>query len=127
MKKRICVLEDTEEILEIIKIVLEEEQYEVFGFGTVSEFTGNLNHISPDLCLLDVMLPDGNGLDVCRDIKSAENTKHIPIIIMTANSQIEKMKNECSADDFLAKPFDINVLTDKISRLVNDNSLQTLS
>lgn len=120
MNKRISVLEDTEEILEIIKIVLEEEQYDVFGFATVSEFIGNLTRISPDLCLLDVMLPDGNGLDVCHDLKAAENTKHIPIIIMTANAQIEKMKDECAADDFIAKPFDIDNLTDKISGLLND-------
>lgn len=118
MANKICVLEDTQEILEIIKIVLEEEGYEVFGFETVSEFNANVGRISPDLCLLDVMLPDGSGLDVCNDLKLAANTHHIPIVIMTANSKMTSMKETCHAEEFIAKPFDINHLAATVNRLI---------
>jgi len=124
MNKRICVLEDTTEIFEIIKIVLEEEEYEVFGFETVSAFKANVNLLSPDLFLLDVMLPDGNGIDVCRALKSAEDTKHIPVVVMTANSKIATMKEDCTAEDFIAKPFDIDHLAAIVNRLINRNQLQ---
>ncbi|WP_158798932.1 response regulator transcription factor [Pedobacter sp. L105] len=125
MNKQICVLEDTIEILEIITIILEEEQYQVFGFGTVSEFNANVDLISPDLCLLDVMLPDGSGLDVCRDLKLDEKTKHIPILMMTANLKIANMKEGCAAEEFIAKPFDIDQLAAIVNRLISDSQLQT--
>jgi len=121
MNKCICVLEDNEEILEIISIVLEEENYEVHGFGTVSEFMSRFAALEPALCLLDVMLPDGSGLEVCESIKSSLITKDIPVLMMTANSQIARMRQTSKADDFIAKPFDINDLTDRIKVLVSKN------
>lgn len=124
MNKKICVLEDTKEILEIIKIVLEEEEYQVFGFETVSEFNANVGKILPDLCLLDVMLPDGSGLEVCKELKSTEHTQHIPIVIMTANSKILSMKEDCHAEEFIAKPFDIDYLAATVNRLTNNSRLQ---
>lgn len=121
MKKCICVLEDNVEILEVIGIVLEEENYEVHGFSTVSEFKSKFASLRPALCLLDVMLPDGSGLEVCEFIKSSELTKNIPVLMMTANSQIAKMRLTSAADDFIAKPFDINDLTERIYVLINTN------
>jgi len=121
MNKCICVLEDNEEILEIISIVLEEENYEVHGFGTVSAFMSRFVAMEPALCLLDVMLPDGSGLEVCESIKSSLITKDIPVLMMTANSQIARMRQTSKADDFIAKPFDINDLTDRIKVLVSKN------
>lgn len=123
MNKKICVLEDTVEILEIIQLILEEEEFQVFGFTTVSEFKANINRIDPALYLLDVMLPDGNGLEVCRELKSSRETKDIPVVMMTANLKIEAMKEDCAAEEFIAKPFDISHLTHTINRLISDSRL----
>lgn len=122
MKKRICVLEDSEEIMDIIGIVLEDENYEVHGFGTVSEFMASYAALKPALCLLDVMLPDGNGLEVCDAIKNSLDTKDIPVLMMTANTRIAQMKESSTADDFIAKPFDIDQLAQRINLLVGKNN-----
>jgi DNA-binding response OmpR family regulator len=113
MNKNICVLEDSEEILELIHMVLEED-YNVYGFPTVSKFMSGYAKTNPDLCLLDVMLPDGSGLELCNELKNNTLYKHIPIIIMTANAGIERMKDDCLADDFISKPFDIDDLVRRI-------------
>lgn len=117
MNNIICVLEDNEEILNIISLILEDD-YEVVGAGTVSEFRALLPTIHPKLFLFDVMLPDGNGLEVCKNMKQDPYTAHIPVMIMTANSQIEKMKEEACADDYIAKPFDIDDLQNRITDLI---------
>jgi DNA-binding response OmpR family regulator len=124
MIKKICVLEDTEAILELVHIILEEEGYEVYGFDTVTGFNENIAVLSPDLFLLDVMLPDGSGLDVCKELKEAENTGHIPVIMMTANSRISSMKDSCPADEFIAKPFDIDHLVATIKQLIANSSVE---
>ncbi|MBC6112736.1 PleD family two-component system response regulator [Pedobacter fastidiosus] len=121
MKKTICVLEDSQEILDIISIVLEEENYDVRGFGTVSEFLSKFASFEPVICLLDVMLPDGSGLEVCNIIKKSVQTQHIPVVIMTANSGMDKMKDTCEADDFISKPFDIDDLSRRINLLAHKN------
>jgi len=118
MKKRICVLEDNDEILEIIKIVLEDENYDVYGFGTVAAFMANYLDLKPDLCLLDVMLPDGNGIEVCEAIKKHPKSAGIPVVVMTANSRMDKMREGSKANDFIAKPFDINDFAHRINRLI---------
>lgn len=117
MKKRICILEDSNEILEILTIVMESESYEVFGFGTVSGFLSGYESIGPAICLLDVMLPDGNGLDVCNAVKSNPSTSSVPVIIMTANARMDRMAETCKADDFIAKPFDIDDLSGRVNLL----------
>lgn len=124
MNKSICVLEDSEEILEIITIVLEEEGYDIYGYGTISAFISSYENINPILCMLDVMLPDGNGLEVCHHIKSNLKTSRIPVVMMTANSQIEKMRETCQADDFVSKPFDIDDLSQRINKLANNNNFK---
>lgn len=113
MNKNICVLEDSEEIMELIHMIL-EQNYNVYGFTTVSRFMSGYAEINPDLCLLDVMLPDGNGLEVCNRLKNNRLSKNLPVIIMTANAGIQNMKESCLADDFIAKPFDIDDLISRI-------------
>lgn len=115
--KRIYILEDSEDIQDILTMVFEEEGYEVKSFSTVGEFNTGRSLTKPDIYLLDVMLPDGNGLDVCAELKENELTSGIPVVIMTANSQIEKMKTDCLAEKFISKPFDIFEVADIVSQL----------
>jgi DNA-binding response OmpR family regulator len=115
MKKKICVLEDSEDIRELIGIVFTEEKFDVISFSTVNEFYSGYRKVEADVFLLDVMLPDGNGLDVCNSIKNDLATKEKPVVIMTANSGIHNMNQLCNAEDFISKPFDIDDLVKRVS------------
>jgi len=107
MKKYIHVVEDNEDIRYIVEFFLSDFDYEVQVSATVKEFISSLNSPLPDLYLLDVMLPDGNGLEICRYIKNNTHTKHIPVIIMSANANEQEVKNESDANGFISKPFDL--------------------
>ncbi|MFC3158097.1 Response regulator receiver domain-containing protein [Chryseobacterium arachidis] len=69
------------------------------------------------------MLPDGSGLDICNQIKSNPEIT-APVIIMSATAKIDQMKNHCYPDDFIAKPFDLMKLVERINDLTTSNSLQ---
>lgn len=107
MGKRICILEDNDMIREIISFILEEEHYEVLAYASVTEFINRNKKIQPDVFLLDVMLPDGNGLDVCNDLKSDKLTHDIPVVMMSANYKAKEIECACDAQDFIPKPFDV--------------------
>ncbi|MDN3587541.1 response regulator [Pedobacter aquatilis] len=120
MKKKIYILEDTIDILELLEEILTTAGYEVTGFTNVAEFNLALKGDKPDLFLMDVMLPDGHGINICEHLKLDRNTKAIPVILLTANVEIEKMKLRSRADDFIPKPFDIADLTNRVARQLTD-------
>lgn len=108
MAKCIHLLEDDEDIRFIIEYVLIEEGYEVESFGTASDFNKSMLNYKPDLVILDVMLPDGNGMEICRRLKAEAETSYIPIIMMSAHAAEKSVLEEACADDFISKPFDLN-------------------
>jgi len=119
MAKLICVLEDDNGIREILELLFTEENYEVIGFSNVNEFMAHHEKLHPDLFLLDVMLPDGSGLEVCKIIKTAQLTKSIPVLMMSAHASLGEVKNNCLAEDFIAKPFDIFDLLKRVNTRIN--------
>lgn len=110
--KEICILEDDNSIRELIQMVLETHDFRVTAYANVKSFEKGILDSFPNLFLLDLMLPDGNGMDVCKKLKNSEKTSEVPIIIMSAHAELHKMKG---ADDYIAKPFDIDELVNKIS------------
>ncbi|WP_029280335.1 response regulator transcription factor [Pedobacter borealis] len=118
MSKLICILEDDAGIRDILQFLLLEEGYQVACYTTVNEFLSR-KHINPDLYLLDVMLPDGNGMAVCKLLKADPQTAATPVIIMSAHADIKQMTSGCNAEEFVVKPFDIFVLLKKIVDLLN--------
>lgn len=110
MKKYIHVVEDNEDIRYIVEFFLSDYDYEVQLSANVKEFIASMDKPLPDLYLIDVMLPDGNGLEICKHIKTNLKTKHIPVIIMSAHSNEIEVKKDGCADDFMSKPFDLNDL-----------------
>jgi two-component system phosphate regulon response regulator PhoB len=110
MKRSIHLVEDNEDIRYIVEFFLSDSDYQVQVSASVAEFISSMDEPLPDLYLLDVMLPDGNGLEICRHIKENKNTKHIPVIIMSAHSNEAEVKRDSDADAFIAKPFDLNDL-----------------
>ena len=116
MPKLIQIIEDDEAIRDVIEFILQESDYDVTVASNAKEFKINLFNTLPDLILMDVRLPDGNGLQLCRKLKQSLDTRHIPVIIMSAHSNAEESSKEAFADDFIAKPFDLNDLLKRIER-----------
>ncbi|PTT04165.1 response regulator [Pedobacter sp. HMWF019] len=118
MVKRIHVLEDDTDIRYIIEFLLKDEGYELQLSSSFSELKSKLKDSVPDLFILDVMLPDGDGADICSDLKSDLFTKHIPVIVMSANDQNKEKSIAAGADDYIKKPFDIDYIVSRIDKLI---------
>ncbi len=115
MFKRIIVVEDDISIAEVLTIILENEQYKVDWF-TDDSFTGELLQDMPGLILLDMWLSGNNGKNICLALKNNPLYQQIPIIIMSANRDVKLHAEEACADDYLAKPFDINTLLSLVKK-----------
>ena len=111
--KEIFIVEDDDGIRELIEFLLVSQQYSVKTFPSARAFHRIVPAEIPDLFLLDIMLPDGNGLDLCKELKMNENTQNIPVVLMSAHADISRMEG---ADDFIAKPFDVDELLQRIEK-----------
>ncbi|WP_461791009.1 response regulator transcription factor [Pedobacter sp.] len=116
MKKSITILEDDEDIREICKYVFTDAGYTVSGFGSVGDFMA-VPHPT-DLFLLDIRLPDGSGIEVCKWLKQHHMYHHIPIILMSAHLDIAAMRELSQADGFMAKPFRLEQLLEQTAQLL---------
>ena len=118
MIKRVHVLEDDEDIRYIIGVLLKDEGYELQLSSSFGELKSKLKDSVPDLFILDVMIPDGNGTDICSDLKSDMFTKQIPIIVMSADDTNKDKSINAGADDYISKPFDIDYIVNRINKLL---------
>jgi DNA-binding response OmpR family regulator len=117
--KKILVVDDNEDILNIISIVLEMEGYYVTCANDGSMVNAKVQSELPDLILLDIMLAGMDGRDICKALKSDPQTSHIPIIMISASHTVLSTMEKCKADDFIAKPFDIHILAEKVGHYTN--------
>ncbi|GCE05163.1 response regulator [Dictyobacter aurantiacus] len=115
MGHHILVVDDDEGIVEVVQIVLEGEGY-VVRTATNKDDLQNIADDLPDLILLDVLLSGDDGREICRKLKSDKATRHIPVIMLSAHSDASKVADAGGADDFLEKPFDVDVLIDIVAR-----------
>lgn len=109
--------DDDVSIREIFKIIFERANYEVNLLPDAEDLLSN-NFVSPDLILLDRQLSGYDGLDVCRFLKGQQNTKNIPIIIISASPDIGKLAKNAGADYFVEKPFQVNYLLEVVERFI---------
>ena len=119
MKKCIYIVEDNEDIREILEYLLTEEQYKVKAYPNVKDFWAQMKKHLPDMVVLDIMLPDGNGIDVCEKMKKEITMFSIPVMMMSANYQFMDFKDKCGAEEFISKPFDINNFVLKVKRYLD--------
>ena len=108
-------MEDNASIRELIAFLLTEEAYQVKTYSNLTSFWEDLSVEKPDLIVLDVMLPDGNGIEVCSKLKSDRKTYQIPVMMMSANNQLHLLKNKCPAQEFINKPFDLNDFAKRVA------------
>lgn len=117
MAKKILIADDDPAIVEAVTLILEEFGYEVNGTGD-GQTIYKLDKKFPDLLLLDIWMSGENGRDICKYLKANPMTKKIPVIIISASRDIKKSAVESGADDFLAKPFAMYELLEKIHKLI---------
>lgn len=117
MNNEILIVEDDKSINDILFYALKSEGYNSYSTFTLNEAKEYLNINLPDLILLDLNLPDGNGFDLCKDISSKCS---IPIIILTAkNDVVDKVLGlELGADDYITKPFHIKEVLSRIKAVL---------
>ena len=123
----IYVVEDDDNIREIETIALKNSNYLVKAFARATDFYRALNDILPDLVLLDVMLPDENGCDLVRRLRSQSATKRLPVIMVTAKtSEMDMVKGlDDGADDYIKKPFSVLELLSRVKALLRRSTEET--
>lgn len=113
--KRILILDDEPDIVEIVILILTEEGYEMKGIGNGAQLFSTIDSFKPDLILLDIMLGEYDGRELCVELKTNQLTKHLPIIMLSASHDMRNLnKAQCKPNDFISKPFDIEVLANRV-------------
>ena len=120
MSHTVLVIEDEPDIRELIEFNLKKYDYNVLLANNGEKGLKDARSFEPDLILLDLMLPGIQGIDVCRVIKSDENIKNTPIIILSALGQEEDIVKglDAGADDYVSKPFSLDILNARIKSVL---------
>ncbi len=115
--KKVLVVDDNELNITILLNLL-SKKYDVSVALNGVDALESLEEEIPHLIVLDIIMPDMGGVDVCRKIKSDDRTKHIPVIFLTAAHTLEDEAYQVGADDFVGKPFNLVELGEKIEKLI---------
>jgi len=127
MNNKIYIVEDETDILELLRLVLAQAGYNTEGFTGAKAMLNRLDEQIPDLIILDLMLPDLDGMEACRIIKNKQEWEKIPIIMLTARVDIEdRVKGlEYGADDYITKPFASSELVARIKAVLRRSGWET--
>ena len=120
MKKQIFIVDDDEAILDVIKIILDENGFRTTVISSANDLFKKLKTVIPDLIFLDIWLSGTDGIEISRKLKTSPKYKKIPVIMISANNQGEEIAKKSGSDGFLAKPFEIDDLIKKVKNLIND-------
>ena len=120
------IVEDDEALAEVLDYNLRQNTYDVTLVENGKNAVHQAARTTPDLVLLDLMLPGMDGIEVCRHLRTNFSTKHIPIILLTAKSEeIDQLIGfSVGADDYVTKPFSVNVLLQRIKTLLRSQEPQ---
>ena len=118
--KHILVIEDDPDLVELLRYNLERESYRVTSAGTGSEGLAELQRERPDLVILDLMLPEISGFEVCRRLRKNSETQNLPVIMLTARSEEADVIAgiEIGADDYIKKPFSPRELVARVGAVL---------
>ena len=119
--KRVIYFEDDKDMVELVRIILGREGYQVEGIAEGQAGIKAVQQNSPDVVLLDLMLPDMDGWEIYRQLKHDESTADIPVIVITAKAQsIDKVLGLefAKVDDYISKPFRPNELIDRVGEVL---------
>jgi len=110
MKKRVLILDDDLDILQICTIVLKKKGFDVLTLNNSNQVLEQVIAYQPDVILMDNWIPGPGGIESTRMLKMKPETQDIPVIFFSANSNVTQLAKEAQADYFLQKPFDISEL-----------------
>jgi DNA-binding response OmpR family regulator len=116
---KILVVDDDPDILTLVQTILTMHNFSVEAILKWECIDNSLNNFKPDLILLDVSLSGADGRDICKRIKQAKETEHLPVILFSANARMGNDIENCHAQDFIAKPFDLSHLLSTIQLHLN--------
>jgi CheY-like chemotaxis protein len=110
MAKRVLILDDDLDILQICTIVLKKKGFDVSTLNNSHQVVEQVRKYQPDVILMDNWIPGPGGIEATRTLKQDSSTQDIPVIFFSANSNVSLLAQEAKADYFLQKPFDISEL-----------------
>jgi two-component system phosphate regulon response regulator PhoB/two-component system alkaline phosphatase synthesis response regulator PhoP len=120
MHETIAVVDDEQDILELVSLHLRKNHFSVREFSDGSSFIKYLDSEIPDLVVLDLMLPDADGFEVCKYMKRKKDLSHVPIVMLTAKTDEADtiLGLELGADDYIRKPFSTNELIARVKTVL---------
>jgi DNA-binding response OmpR family regulator len=123
-KHKIMVIDDEPDIVKLVKISLEMANFEVIEAFSGKEALEKVQKVVPDLFLLDIMMPEMNGYEVCQILKSQERTRAVPVVMLTAKGQKGDAEQglKVGADDYIIKPFDPYELGEQIHEMLQEHA-----
>ncbi|MEM9942476.1 MAG: response regulator [Planctomycetota bacterium] len=126
-KKKILIVEDDRALASVMEYNFSNSGYDVICSYDGQDGVNQARNKSPDLILLDLMIPVIDGLEVCKKLKAEPNTKNTPIVMVTAKSEEtdQLIGYSVGADDYICKPFSVRVLLEKVKSLLRRQSLQS--
>ncbi len=124
MRQRIVIIEDEADIVEMVRYNFRKEGFEVESYGRGREGLEALRRNPPDLLLLDIMLPDQDGLTICRDLRSDNRLRFLPVVFLTARGEeVDRIVGlEIGADDYVVKPFSPRELVARVKAVLRRQS-----
>jgi two-component system phosphate regulon response regulator PhoB len=119
-RPRILVVEDEPALAELVAYNLRREGYDVAVSHDGRDGLAKVQAAPPDVVVLDLMLPGLDGLDVCREVRAGDRTKHVPILVLTAKAEEtdQVVGFSLGADDYVTKPFSVKVLVQRVKALL---------
>ena len=113
-KKCILIYDDDQEILTVCKAILDKGDYRVETLANCQNIIADIETINPDIILMDLWIPKIGGENAINLMHENDKTKHIPVILFSANDEIEKISKRVNANGYLKKPFDISTFKETI-------------
>jgi len=128
-KEFIVLVEDEVALHDLLRLHLEKAGYRFEAFAGAEPFLKWLEKNKPDLIILDWMLPDADGLEICRFLKNQDDTKNIPVIMLTAKSEeVDRVLGlEMGADDYISKPFSVRELVARVKAVLRRGKTSPVS
>lgn len=119
-KKRVMIVDDDPDALALMEKILTDEGVDLVKVSNATEVGLKAAQLAPDLILLDFLMPEINGFDVCTALRDNELTRSIPIMAVTCLTKEQDIQRvfECGADEYLAKPFKVDQLLEKVRELI---------
>jgi DNA-binding response OmpR family regulator len=116
MRKTIAVCDDDKPIVDVMTLILKDEGFDVRSYEDGEKLLSDIEKEDVHLVLLDYRLPRKNGMEVAKTLKKKTKAKDIPVIMISANHNLESSIDKNAVDDFIPKPFDISHLMEKVYR-----------